>query len=475
MGVVYSRKIYDYNYKESPPSLKVTRNLVVCESLGGRRITPSAPYLSGLGFKPVRAGSPEGCGWAVSHSGRRPTVSGLGFQSSRAGSPRCFGLGFQSSRAGSPRCFGLGFQSSRAGSPAPLDIGPVSEPGPLQPSPHEQWDANHFPLHATLGKTMSSVKFRLHRWVEEDDFMIPVVVESETVACGGRRKLPKLPEFTLQLLSARPLLRRRVWTSCCRKGEVKVVLSRERELDGAVRERRDVQTEREKLRRGAGAEAALASAPSANSLQRLQIPSAENLQRGQPTASANLQRLWRDCNYLPPFEKPDHLKISGKPPPQTRQSRRTVTPPSTVGSSLFLSIVFALVVTTYSPKGFSWFFSVRVRVACYFRFISPLDEAEIWVCGATEYGGAVGIEPSSRQEQPRSRAGCVIGNLGSPDIGETLPKFRWYAPDKGHELNRSPSKGGAGTKVPKREARAAGNGGRPNHTEGVRVPPVAAE
>uniref|UniRef100_A0A6N2KB81 DNA-directed RNA polymerase n=1 Tax=Salix viminalis TaxID=40686 RepID=A0A6N2KB81_SALVM len=108
----------------------------------------------------------------------------------------------------------------------------------------------------------------------------------------------------------------------------------------------------------------------------------------------------RDCNYLPPFEKPDHLKISGKPP-QTRQNRRTVPPPSTVGSSLFLSIVFALVVTTYSPKGFSWFFSVRgeysfeenseicfllpVRVACYFRFISPLDEAEIWVCGATEY------------------------------------------------------------------------------------------
>ena len=25
----------------------------------------------------------------------------------------------------------------------------------------------------------------------------------------------------------------------------------------------------------------------------------------------------------------------------------------------------------------------------------------------------------------------------------------WYAPDKGHELNRPPSKGGAGTKVPK--------------------------
>uniref|UniRef100_A0A6N2N206 DNA-directed RNA polymerase n=1 Tax=Salix viminalis TaxID=40686 RepID=A0A6N2N206_SALVM len=81
--------------------------------------------------------------------------------------------------------------------------------------------------------------------------------------------------------------------------------------------------------------------------------------------------------HSPPFEKPDHLKISGKPP-QTRQSRRTVPPPSTVGSSLLLSIVFALVVTTYSPKGFSWFFSVRVRVACYFRFISPLDEAEIW-------------------------------------------------------------------------------------------------
>ena len=33
-GVVYSRKIYDYNSKESPPSIKVTRNLLVCESLG---------------------------------------------------------------------------------------------------------------------------------------------------------------------------------------------------------------------------------------------------------------------------------------------------------------------------------------------------------------------------------------------------------------------------------------------------------
>ena len=50
--VVYSRKIYDYNSKESPPSIKVTRNLLVCESLGkgtccarGRSITPSAPYL----------------------------------------------------------------------------------------------------------------------------------------------------------------------------------------------------------------------------------------------------------------------------------------------------------------------------------------------------------------------------------------------------------------------------------------------
>ena len=33
-GVVYSHKIYDYKYQESPPSIKVTRNLVVCESLG---------------------------------------------------------------------------------------------------------------------------------------------------------------------------------------------------------------------------------------------------------------------------------------------------------------------------------------------------------------------------------------------------------------------------------------------------------
>ena len=33
-GVLYSRKIYDYNDKESPPSIKVTRNLLVCESLG---------------------------------------------------------------------------------------------------------------------------------------------------------------------------------------------------------------------------------------------------------------------------------------------------------------------------------------------------------------------------------------------------------------------------------------------------------
>ena len=51
-GVAYSRKIYDYNSKESPPSIKVTRNLLVCESLDKgtccvrrRRITPSAPYL----------------------------------------------------------------------------------------------------------------------------------------------------------------------------------------------------------------------------------------------------------------------------------------------------------------------------------------------------------------------------------------------------------------------------------------------
>ena len=29
----YSRKNYDYKYKESPPSIKVTRNLLVCESL----------------------------------------------------------------------------------------------------------------------------------------------------------------------------------------------------------------------------------------------------------------------------------------------------------------------------------------------------------------------------------------------------------------------------------------------------------
>ena len=33
-GVLYSRKIYEYNSKESPPSIKVTRNLVVCESFG---------------------------------------------------------------------------------------------------------------------------------------------------------------------------------------------------------------------------------------------------------------------------------------------------------------------------------------------------------------------------------------------------------------------------------------------------------
>ena len=34
MGVVYSRKIYDYNYKESPPSIKAAGNLLVCDNLG---------------------------------------------------------------------------------------------------------------------------------------------------------------------------------------------------------------------------------------------------------------------------------------------------------------------------------------------------------------------------------------------------------------------------------------------------------
>uniref|UniRef100_A0A6N2KM23 Uncharacterized protein n=1 Tax=Salix viminalis TaxID=40686 RepID=A0A6N2KM23_SALVM len=84
----------------------------------------------------------------------------------------------------------------------------------------------------------------------------------------------------------------------------------------------------------------------------------------------------RDCNYLPPFEKPDHLKISGNPlKPVGVAGQFLHRPPldfsdflvscislyylhddlwsfHTVGSSLLLSIVFALVVTTYSPKGF---------------------------------------------------------------------------------------------------------------------------
>uniref|UniRef100_A0A6N2LP62 DNA-directed RNA polymerase n=2 Tax=Salix viminalis TaxID=40686 RepID=A0A6N2LP62_SALVM len=64
---------------------------------------------------------------------------------------------------------------------------------------------------------------------------------------------------------------------------------------------------------------------------------------------------------LPPFEKPDHLKISGKPP-QTRQSRRTVPPPSTVGSSLFLSIVFALVVTHIHRRDSPGFSPLEVSI-----------------------------------------------------------------------------------------------------------------
>uniref|UniRef100_A0A6N2LA03 Pentacotripeptide-repeat region of PRORP domain-containing protein n=1 Tax=Salix viminalis TaxID=40686 RepID=A0A6N2LA03_SALVM len=51
--------------------------------------------------------------------------------------------------------------------------------------------------------------------------------------------------------------------------------------------------------------------------------------------------------------------------------------------------------------------------------------------------------------------------------------YGWYATNKGHEWNHPPSKGGAGTKVPKGEAGVIGEGGRPSQTEGV--PPVAPE
>ena len=33
-GVFDNHKNYDYKYRESPPSIKVTRNLLVCKSLG---------------------------------------------------------------------------------------------------------------------------------------------------------------------------------------------------------------------------------------------------------------------------------------------------------------------------------------------------------------------------------------------------------------------------------------------------------
>uniref|UniRef100_A0A6N2KRE9 Uncharacterized protein n=1 Tax=Salix viminalis TaxID=40686 RepID=A0A6N2KRE9_SALVM len=67
---------------------------------------------------------------------------------------------------------------------------------------------------------------------------------------------------------------------------------------------------------------------------------------------------------MPPFEKPDHRKISGKKTPN-RQSRRTVTPPSTLDQA---------------------YFEYCVRLGCYYILtegILLVFLPEIWVCGAT--------------------------------------------------------------------------------------------
>ena len=86
--------------------------------------------------------------------------------------------------------------------------------------------------------------------------MILVVVASSTVACGGRRELPKSPVFTLLLLSPGLLPRRRVRMSCWFRGKacdddeggfgLTVTMERQSSTELFFRERKDVQTERER-------------------------------------------------------------------------------------------------------------------------------------------------------------------------------------------------------------------------------------
>ena len=89
--------------------------------------------------------------------------------------------------------------------------------------------------------------------------MILVVVASSTVACGGRRELPKSPGLMMPLLQSSPWLRLRAWTSSWCGGEAygddeRVLGGRVDSNDGETesstelvfRERKDMQTEREK-------------------------------------------------------------------------------------------------------------------------------------------------------------------------------------------------------------------------------------
>ena len=96
-------------------------------------------FFMGWAVSPLVVGLPTIMGWKP-----KGFWTGLvGWASSPHGLEGYCILDRASTREGwKPKVFWVGLiaHSCMAGSPTPLNIGSGSEPGPLQPSPHEQWD-----------------------------------------------------------------------------------------------------------------------------------------------------------------------------------------------------------------------------------------------------------------------------------------------------------------------------------------------